>query len=79
MADRMKEAEAGTVGHRLAVAMRYRDYSIKRLCGDTGIGKGTVEQLLRNDISGHLYTWAMIAEVLEVSLDWLVFGDGEEE
>lgn len=67
------------MGHRLAVALRYRDYSIRKLCNETGIGKGTVEQLLRNDVSGQLYTWAMIAEVLQVSLDWLVFGDGEED
>ena len=71
----IKVAQPNTSGFRLLQAMEQKGYTVTSLARETNITKQTIQRLLRDDGKGNLYTWGTIADVLDVSIDWLYRGD----
>ena len=68
-------ADYGT-GYRLFKAMKENDYGVIKLSEETGIAKQTIRRLLRGNSTGNLHTWGVIANKLNISIDW-IYHNGE--
>jgi DNA-binding XRE family transcriptional regulator len=56
--------------------MKENDYGVIKLSEETGIAKQTIRRLLRGNSTGNLHTWGVIANKLNVSIDW-IYHNGE--
>lgn len=69
--------DAAGLAQRLVVARNARGWSQERLAEESGIARRTIAALEGQEHTGHFATVEHLADVLQVSLDWLAWDLGE--
>ena len=58
-----------TTGERLSEIMTEKGVSVRELARETGLSLASVRRLRRGRMEGNLYSWALVAKALGVSVD----------
>lgn len=61
-----------TSGENLVDAMDSRGITISELSHETGLSRTTIRKMRRGDLEGNVYSWALVAGALGISVSKLV-------
>lgn len=71
----MKSRSGLDIGYRVEAARKLRGLTQNGLCLKAGVGESVVCNLEKGHTTPRVDTLAALAEALEVSLNWLVYGN----